>query len=219
MFHGYRGNAERDLCGGVQRCFALGRNALLVDQRASGNSEGKVITFGIKESKDCVEWVKYAVNRFGKDAKILIGGISMGATTVMMACGDKDLPDNVVGAVADCGFATPKNVIDIFIERIKLPSKLFYPFVRLGALIFAGVDIEKGTALKAVAKSKVPIIFFHGESDKTVLCQDSIDCFNACPTKKKLVTYPNTGHGMCYLVDKEKYVNEIKDFEKEINLY
>ena len=36
LFHGYQGNSERDLCGGVQRCFALGRNALLVDQRASG---------------------------------------------------------------------------------------------------------------------------------------------------------------------------------------
>ena len=44
MFHGYRGSAERDLCGGVQRCFALGRNVLLVDQRTSGQSDGHVIT-------------------------------------------------------------------------------------------------------------------------------------------------------------------------------
>ena len=33
MFHGYRGSSERDLSGGVQRCFALGRSALIVDQR------------------------------------------------------------------------------------------------------------------------------------------------------------------------------------------
>ena len=38
MFHGYRGSAERDLSGGVQRCFALGRNVLLVDQRTSCGS-------------------------------------------------------------------------------------------------------------------------------------------------------------------------------------
>ena len=37
MMHGYRGSAERDLCGGVQRCFALGRNVLIIDQRACGN--------------------------------------------------------------------------------------------------------------------------------------------------------------------------------------
>lgn len=218
LFHGYRGNAERDLCGGVQRCFALGRNALLVDQRASGNSQGRVITFGIKESRDCVEWVKYANKRFGKDTKILLGGISMGATTVMLACGREDLPDNVVGAVADCGFASAKRVIIPFIDRMKLPSKLFYPFVRLGAWLFAGVDIEKETALKSMAKSKIPIVFFHGESDKMVACQDSIDCYNACTVQKRLVTYTDTGHGMCYLVDKERYVQEIKDFEKQLNL-
>jgi len=47
MFHGYRGNAERDLAGGVQRCFSLGRSAFLVDQRCSGKSGGNVISFGI----------------------------------------------------------------------------------------------------------------------------------------------------------------------------
>ena len=39
MFHGYRGSAERDLSGGIQRCFALGRNVLLVDQRTSCGSD------------------------------------------------------------------------------------------------------------------------------------------------------------------------------------
>ena len=29
MFHGYRGDAKRDLCGGVQRCFKLGETHLL----------------------------------------------------------------------------------------------------------------------------------------------------------------------------------------------
>ena len=43
MLHGYRGNAQRDLCGGVQRCFSLGHNAFIVDQRACGNSEGHII--------------------------------------------------------------------------------------------------------------------------------------------------------------------------------
>jgi hypothetical protein len=45
MFHGYRSTAEHDLSGGVQRCFALGRNVLLVDQRTSSESEGSVISF------------------------------------------------------------------------------------------------------------------------------------------------------------------------------
>ena len=71
MFHGYRGNAERDMCGGVQRCFALGRSALIVDLRGCGSSEGNVISFGIHEVRDCLAWLDHAIRRFGPDVKIV----------------------------------------------------------------------------------------------------------------------------------------------------
>ncbi|MBR4079037.1 MAG: helix-turn-helix transcriptional regulator [Christensenellaceae bacterium] len=71
MFHGYRGSAERDLSGGIQRCFALGRNVLLIDQRTSCGSEGNVISFGINEHKDCLAWIDFAVKKFGPDVKRL----------------------------------------------------------------------------------------------------------------------------------------------------
>lgn len=61
MFHGYRGSGERDLCGGVQRCFALGRSALVVEQRSGTVSDGNVITFGILESRDCRDWIDFAM--------------------------------------------------------------------------------------------------------------------------------------------------------------
>ena len=61
MFHGYRGNAQRDLCGGIKRALELEHNVLLVDQRASAYSDGNVITFGIKERLDCLDWVKFVV--------------------------------------------------------------------------------------------------------------------------------------------------------------
>ena len=55
MFHGYRSDSERDMCGGVQRCFRLGRSALIVDQRGCGTSDGHTISFGIQERKDCLK--------------------------------------------------------------------------------------------------------------------------------------------------------------------
>lgn len=218
MFHGYRGSADRDLCGGIQRAFALKRNVLIVDQRASGKSDGKVITFGIKESKDCIRWINYVVERFGKDVKIIITGISMGATTVMLASASEDLPKNVVGVIADCGFSEPKGVIKIFIKKMKLPPNLCYPFVRLGGWLFAGIDIEKDTALKAMKNCKVPIIFFHGEKDDVVLHEDSVACYEACVAPKKLVSVPEASHGLSYVVDPDRYLEELFAFEKEMGI-
>lgn len=211
MFHGYRGNADRDLCGGVQRCFALGHSALIVDQRACGKSEGHVISFGIRERRDCHTWLAYMQERFGPDARIILCGISMGASTVLMAAGE-DLPENVIGVLADCGFSSAKAIIQKVIRDMKLPSGISYPFVKLGARIYGGFDLEETSAIEAVKRCRVPAIFFHGESDEFVPCDMSRELYEACVTRKQLVTIPGAGHGLSYPVDKQTYLKELGQF-------
>ena len=211
MFHGYRGNAERDLSGGVYRCFALGRSVLIVDQRSCGNSEGDVITFGIKEHRDCLAWLDYAVKRFGPEQKIVLTGISMGASTVLMAAG-RELPSNVIGVLADCGYTTAREIMMEVIRQMKLPPKLCYPFVRLGAKLYAGFDPDSFSALEAAPDIRVPVIFFHGESDDFVPCSMSRKNYDACTARKALVTVPGAGHGLAFPVDEEGYLHALREF-------
>ena len=124
MIHGYRGNAEQDMNGGVMRAFRLGRNALLIDQRGSGASEGNAITFGVKESQDCLAWVEFLRQKFGPDVKTILTGISMGAATVMIAAG-KELPDNVIGVLADCGYTSAREIMYEVIKQMGLPPKIY----------------------------------------------------------------------------------------------
>lgn len=214
MFHGYRGSAERDLCGGIQRCFALERNVLIVDQRAHGSSGGNVITFGLKESLDVLSWVNEINSRFGADSKIILCGISMGAATVMMATAHP-LPKNVIGALADCGYTSAKEIICRVIENMRLPSKILYPFVRLGAIIFGGFDPNKASPVKALKNCKIPIIFIHGDADNFVPCYMSEKNHAAVSSKKRILTVKNAGHGAAFLVDPEQYLETLKDFYDE----
>jgi len=211
MFHGYRGNADRDLCGGVQRCFELKHSALIVDQRGCGNSEGHVITFGVCEQRDCDTWLEFMHRRFGPNAKIILCGISMGASTVLMAAGKK-LPDTVIGVLADCGFTSARDIIQVVIRTMKLPPRLAYPFVKLGARIFGRFDLDQTPAVEAVKECKVPVILFHGEADDFVPCDMSRRNYEACVSRKKLVTIPGAGHGLSYLVDPETYLKELDGF-------
>ena len=214
LFHGYRSTVERDLSGGIERCFRLGRNVLLVSQRGSGNSDGNVITFGINERKDCLSWVHFAIERFGADTEIILGGISMGAATVTMASA-MPLPENVLGVVADCGYSSPKEIIQDTIRKIGLPVKIFYPFVKLGAKIYGRFDLEETTPEEAVKHSRVPILFIHGESDDFVPCEMSRRNYAACTSLKKLYTVPKAGHGLCYPVDRDKYIQTLQEAEAE----
>ena len=218
MFHGYRGSAERDMSGGVHRCFKVGRSALVVEQRCSHGSEGNTITFGINEHRDCLKWVDFAIEHLGKDIKIVLTGISMGAATVMMAAGEK-LPPNVVGILADCGYTSAKEIMFHVMRGMKLPPKLCYPFVKLGAKIFGHFDLDENSPIEAMKRCTLPVIFFHGEADDFVPCSMSRENFEACAARKHLVTIPGAGHGVSYAKDPQRYLQELRDFFGPENSY
>ena len=210
MFHGYRGCGERDLSVGIQRAFSLGRSVLLVEQRTSCGSEGHVITFGVREHRDCLAWVDYLIQRFGTDVKIILTGISMGAATVMIA-GGTELPSSVVGIIADCGYTSTKEIIQKVIGDLHLPPKLAYPFVKLGARLYGGFDLEEVSPIEAMKKCRVPVFFIHGEGDDFVPCSMCIANSNACSAPHKLFTVPGAGHGLAYMLDPEGYHRAITE--------
>ncbi len=215
LFHGYRGNADRDLCGAVERCFSLGRNALIVNQRASGPSDGHVISFGINERRDCHAWIDFAIRKFGPDVKIMITGISMGAATVMMAAGDP-LPKNVVGVLADCGYTSAEEIIKKVVREMHLPVAPLYPFIKLGARIFGGFDLEENSPLRSMERCHLPIIFVHGDTDDFVPYDMSVKLHAACVSDKKaLITVKGAGHGLAFPVDKEGYVSRLMEIDRE----
>ena len=215
MMHGYQGNAERDMSGGIFRSRDCGHNALLVNHRASGNSDGKVITFGINESRDCLAWIDFVVKKIDPDARIILTGISMGAATVMNVSG-MELPKNIIGVLADCGYTSNEDIIKKVIREMHLPANILYPFARLGARIFGRFNLDEFAPIEQVKKSKVPTIFFHGDNDDFVPHYMSEQNFEACAAKKKLVIVKGAGHGIAYPVDKEYYLKEAKEFFEAI---
>lgn len=209
-FHGYRSSPITDFSGGSELSFQLGHNVLLVDQRAHGKSEGRTITFGIKERQDLLCWVNYAVQRFGKDVKIIIYGISMGGATVLMAS-ELPLPKNVKGIIADCPYASAMGIITHVAKSMPIPSFLVKPFVILGARIFGGFDIQETDAIRAVKHAKVPILIIHGESDGFVP-QEMSDIVAHNPEFITRYTFPGADHGISYLVDTPRYRQIVRDF-------
>ena len=217
LFHGYRGHIERDLCGGMQRCFALGRNALIVDQRASGRSDGSVISFGINERKDCLRWIQFAIEKFGDDIKIMLGGVSMGAATVLMAASEPNLPKNVVCVLGDCGYSSAKEIIKVVTKReFHLSAGFFYPFIKAGARIFGKFDLEETSPEEAVKNCKIPVLLIHGDTDAFVPYEMCGKIYEACGApQKRFVTIEGAGHGLAYPKDQEGYIAAIRAFQTD----
>lgn len=205
LMHGYKGTAERDVSMGVLRCFEQNRNALLVDLRGCGYSDGHIVTFGVKESEDTLSWINFIIENIDKDAKIILTGISMGSATALITASKENLPSNVVGVIADCGFSSAEDIIKKIIKRIHLPVNYMYNILKLGARWFGKFDLDKANVVNAVKNIKLPVAFFHGMADTFVPYYMTEKVYAECVSKKKMLLVENAPHGMAYVMDMEGY--------------
>lgn len=211
MFHGYRSSATRDGMGIFRICKRKGYNLLIVDQRAHRKSGGRSITFGVKERYDCLEWIHYIEKRFGENTEMILVGLSMGASTVLMAS-ELGLPQQVKGIIADCGYSTSKDILTSVIRMMKLPVFPVYFIVRLSAMLFGGFDIDSASATEALRNCHVPVLLIHGEEDRLVPCEMSRVNYQACASEKELFLVPGADHGMSYMVDGKAYIHKMQSF-------
>ncbi len=211
LFHGYRSSALRDFSCAVGMYTRMGFNVLLCDQRSHGRSEGRLITFGVKESRDVLSWIEFANARFAPE-KIVLGGMSMGATTVLLSL-KHPLPYNVSAVVADCGFTSPVAIIKkVAKQHFKINATFFIPFLNLACLIFGRFSITKDSTVDTVKNSDVPVMLIHGEADGFVPCEMSQETYNQSGTNGHLLLVKGADHGLSFLVDEQRVVGEIEKF-------
>lgn len=210
LFHGYRSRAFRDFSCVGDYYKGLGFNLLFVDQRAHGGSEGQFITFGVKERLDCVRWAEYVDRRIG--GEIILDGLSMGATTVLMAAGEK-LPESVKGIIADCGFTSPKEImLKVMEEDLRIRCRPLFRLVALMVKLRARFDVGEYSTIEAMKKNCLPILFIHGTDDKFVPCEMTKTAYEACTSEKSLVLIEGAGHGTSYLKEPETCKAALNDF-------
>jgi len=202
LAHGYRSSAADFSCA-WELYRELGFNLLAIDQRAHGRSEGKYITFGVKEKDDVRLWAEY-VDRVYQPETIILDGISMGAATVMMAA-DLPMPGSVKGIIADCGFTSPWDQFEHVLKKnFRLPKFPLLYTCQMIAKIKADFDFKAVSTLDTLKRTSLPILFIHGSKDDFVPPWMSDKNYKICASEKEYVKIEGAQHGTSFLIDTEK---------------
>lgn len=219
LMHGYKSGPLREFAVLTKYLHSLNYRVVLPFQRAHGESEGKLITFGINERFDCRDWILKINALYGDDVPLFVGGISMGCATVTMTSGFP-LPDNVRGFIADCGFTSPWEItywtgyakyhLPKFVSHIATQSMNF-----LGKHFF-NYDLKGYSTQQALSECDKPFLFISGTEDKTVPCEMTLTNYllykSRHPETAGLVLFDGVPHAVSYLFDEEKYNDAVFKF-------
>ncbi len=215
--HGWRSDWSHDFAAVSDFWHKNGCSVLYAEQRGQNNSGGEHMGFGMLERYDCLDWIAWVNERTLGKLPIYLGGISMGATTVLMAAG-LDLPKNVCGIVADCGFTSPNDIWKHVVEKnLHLPYDLSVLLIEGNCRKKLNMGPRAYSAVDAMKVCEVPVLFIHGTSDSFVPIEMTYRNYLACKAPKRLFVVPGAEHAMSYFLDKEGYENSILSFWKDFD--
>lgn len=211
--HGYLGHAKQMGIYGQYYYEDLGYNLFMADARGHGSSEGDYYGFGWHDRLDLIDWTKLLVNKLGNETQIVYHGLSMGAATVLMASGEKDMSENVSAIIADSPYSSVYELFSYQIKRMfKLPPFPILDSTSLVTKALAGYSFREASSLKQVEKAEVPILYIHGKEDTFVPTNLAEELYEHTNSEAELMLVDGANHGESFVLEKEAYKERLNSF-------
>jgi len=210
--HGWRSGWDQDFGFIAPFLHDAGCSVLYAEQRGQNRSGGEHMTFGLLERYDCLDWARWVSRHTVPGLPVYLAGISMGATTVLMAAG-LELPERVKGIVADCGFTSPHRIWKHVAEQnLHLNYNLHHSWAERLCKRRLHMSVKDVSTVAALARCRVPVLFIHGSDDTFVPVEMTYENYRACAAPKELLIVPGAGHGMSYLQETKRYQQTLLRF-------
>lgn len=162
LFHDY-GQSKADLIDVAAEFHDLHFSVLLVDLRASGETEGHETTFGFYEARDVAQAVLKA-NDFTPAGGIkVVYGVGTGAAAILKAAADKSLQADAL--ILEGVFDELRHFIDRRIERTGLSAALFGYLVTLWVGSSENFKPADHKPVAYARKVQIPTLVLQGGQD------------------------------------------------------
>lgn len=217
LCHGYKTSGPIDFCNAFQMYRDMNFNILLIDERASGKSQGKYTSMGIMESFDIVGWCRWLELCFGTETEIIIHGVSTGAFAAIAAAVNPEMPINIKGIIAESVYPLIRDTVyNIAEKNLAFLTKPAMPFINLFYKNHVGFDM-RDFSLYTISKSvKIPVLFIHSAKDSVAPFKNTENLVGRIPAKAEMVKIEKAPHGLCFAKEGEQCENAIKKFIGEI---
>lgn len=204
--HGYPANKSDILPSVVflQQYFSL----LLFDFRGQGESGGRLIYFGLKETYDVKAALDFLQENPGtKDLPVGIWGYSLGAAVaILTAAMDK----RIKAVVSDSAFASFPEMVSYYYRGSGFLRYLLAPLSRLMGKIFLRADFTRNSPECLVSRVECPLLIIHSLQDEYVPPDHARRLFEKAKAPKELFWKSGSHSGSTS--DRDLYEEKVLSF-------
>lgn len=220
LVHGLRDSAS-GMAYLAEEYHASGWNVLSVDLRAHGESEGSIITMGVREGMDLSSWVDELVSRFACE-DVFLHGVSMGANAALF-CGAaaRGVSRMIRGLIVDSFYPSFRDTLNRLLFRI-VGNRFVARSITMGssasARLFSGMALGRMDAGKALRRRGLPVLAFHGGSDAIIPLSSITVLFGPeVIPEAELVVIPEAPHIGAYFYGRDRYLSKIDTFTRRFS--
>lgn len=214
LFHGFS-NSKASMLPAARAFHELGYDALLVDFRGSGDSDGHATTIGYREADDVAAACAYAKRQW-PDLPILLYGRSMGSAAILRAVARLQVRPAalMLESPFDRLLSTTKN-------RCRTAGAPAFPLAEL--LVFWG-GVQHGYSgfahnpVEYAEAVTCPTLFLHGSRDIRVAPAEARQIFDCVPSQKSWALFAGAGHENLAANRHDEWRTAVARFLNEIEL-
>lgn len=177
----------------------------------SGESEGTYLGLGFLDKQDYKSWIATIVRKLGEGSKIILHGISYGATAVT-SLASETLP-NVKCIIAEGGYSNLEELISYKLNNEnKLPAFPIVNAMDVVSKIKQNYNISNVDILKNVSNSNISILYIHSSEDNFIPEYMAYKLFENTSSEKDLWIVEGNKHNTIFIENNEEYKAKIKEF-------
>ena len=208
FFHGYADSKSSMLT--EARIFReMGYEAVLVDFRGSGGSDGDTTTIGFLEAEDVWASVVNA-GRWPASRNLVVFGSSMGAVAVLRAASLHDLP--VRGLILQSPFASLLETVEHRFHKMQAPTFPAAPLLVFWGGVQGGFDGFAHNPVHYAENVREPVLLMHGERDPLACIAEARAIYDRLPGRKELVVFPKASHVSLFRADRPRWRRAVEGF-------